>query len=372
MLMASCVPAWADEIVIKAARVYTQDGATLVPGEVRIKDGKIAEVAATITVPAGAKVIDLGNGVLLPGLIDAHSGIAIEGGASESTLEVTPKIRIVNSIDWSSLAFRQARSDGITSTCIVPGTDNVIAGLSCVVKTAGDRPQRIMKADHSLVITLASDPGSGNSSRNRPDSIYTRLPTNRMGVVWILRNEFGRAREPRSADSILQESLAGKRPVVCVSRSESDITAALRLRKEYPMTMTIAGAHEAYKVRKELSAEKTPVYLAPIVGTAGNGPESTETILNLAGVMHDAGVPFALTGGKLLDQARLAVRFGLPKDVALAAITAAPAKLLGLETRIGRIAVGSDADLIVLSGDPFELSTTIRWTMIDGVIRAEE
>ena len=66
--------------------------------------------------------------------------------------------------------------------------------LSCVVKTAGEPSKRVVAPDHSLVITLASDPASGNSARGRPDSIYNRQPTNRMGVVWMLRSELGRAR----------------------------------------------------------------------------------------------------------------------------------------------------------------------------------
>ncbi len=363
----------AEEVVVKAAKVYTATGVPLVPGAVRIKDGKIVEVATAITAPAGAKEIDLGAGILLPGLVDAHSGIGIEGGAAESTIEVTPNFRVLDAVDWSAHAFREARSDGITTVSLVPGTDNVISGLSSVIKTEGDRKKRVVKSDHALVITMASDPAAGNVSRNRPDSIYNRQPTNRMGVVWILRYEFGRAKSSaEGAIPVLKDALDGKRQVVCVSRSDSDLMAALRLRQEYPMPMIIAGGQEAYKIKAELVAAKVPLMLGPISSAAGNGPEGTELILNLAGEMHEAGVQFALTGGKLLDQARLAARFGLPKDAAIAAITNSPAKLLGLSERVGSIASGCDADLVALSGDPFDLNSKIRWTMIDGVIRQEE
>ena len=81
---------------------------------------------------------------------------------------------------------------------------------------------------------------------------------------------------------------------------------------------------------------------------------------------------FALTGGQLLDQARLAVRFGLPADAALASITAVPARILGVENRVGRIAAGHDADFVALSGDPFDLTTAVRWTMCDGVLYSED
>src|SRR2546430_975744 len=155
-ILATALPAAADEIVVKAAKVYTLTGAPLAPGAVRIKDGKIAELASSITLPAGAKEIDLGSGVIIPGLIDAFSSIAIEGGAAESTREVTPNFRVLDAVDWSSREFRQARADGTTTIALIPGSDNVIAGLSCVVKTAGERSQRIVNPDHSLVITLAT------------------------------------------------------------------------------------------------------------------------------------------------------------------------------------------------------------------------
>jgi imidazolonepropionase-like amidohydrolase len=344
----------------------------IAPGMVHVKDGKIIAVGSNITAPAGVKLIDLGSGVLMPGLVDAHTSIGLVGSDSESTVEVSPNFRVLDAIDWSARSFREVRSEGITTVAVLPGTDNVIAGLSSVVKTAGDKSKRIVKADHSLVVTLCSDPCSGNNSRNRPDSIYNRQPTNRMGVVWMLRHEFAKARDANGKGGALGEALAGKRPVICISRADVDIAAAIRLRQEYSMTLTLAGGQEAYKVRSELSAAKIPILLEPLNTSSGNGPEGTETVLNLAGSLHAAGIPMALTGGKLLDQARFAARFGLPKEAALAAITSSPAKLLGLDRRVGSIAAGHDADLVALSGDPFELTTKVRWTMIDGVIRAEE
>jgi imidazolonepropionase-like amidohydrolase len=363
----------AEEIVVKAAKVYTGTGAPLVPGAVWIKDGKVKEVAATIAPPQGVKVVDLGNGVLLPGFVDAHTSIGVEGGAAEATTEITPSFRVLDAVDWSARSFRQARRDGITTVAIAPGSDNVIAGLSCIVKTAGDRTKRVVRADHALVIALASDPFSGNTSRQRPDSIYIRQPTNRMGVVWMLRNELARAKDSTAKDSVpVREALAGKRPVVCVSRVDCDMLAALRLRQEHPVNLTIAGGQEAYKLRAELAAAKIPVLLGPQSTAAGSGPEGSETLLNQAGPLQEAGVAFALTGGELLEQARLAVRFGLSKEAAVSAITSSPAKLLGLQDRLGTVAAGRDADLVALTGDPFDLTSTVRWTMIDGVMHAEE
>jgi len=373
IIAATANSAVAEDVVIKAAKVYTQTGAALVPGAVRIKDGRIAEVAAEVTAPAGVKVIDLGAGVLIPGLIDAHTSLGIDGGTDEQTREVTPTFRVLDGVDWSARAFREARSEGTTTVGLVPGTDNVFAGLSSVVKTAGDRKQRVVKADHALVITAASDPAAGNSARSRPDSIYARQPTNRMGVIWILRSEFGRANASTAVETApIREALAAKRPVICVSRVDNDILAALRLKQDYPMALTIAGGQEAYKVRDALAAAKVPVLLDTQSTAAALGIEGSETIFNTAGLLHESGVSFALTGGQLIDQARFAMRHGLPADVALAAITSQPAKILGVEKRVGTIAAGLDADFVALSGDPFDLTTAVRWTMCNGVMYTED
>jgi imidazolonepropionase-like amidohydrolase len=361
-------PAMADELVIKAARVYTMTGPPLAPGAVRVRDGKIVEVGGDMTAPTGTKVIDLGAGALMPGLVDAHTTVGVEGGEAERTMEVTPNFRVLDGIDWSARGFREARAEGATTLAVVPGTDNVFAGLSCIVKTAGDRGRRVVKAEHALVITAASDPASGNSARNRPDSIYARQPTNRMGVVWILRNEFARAKSSTgSVAAPIREALAGKRPVVCVSRIDYDILSALRLRQDFSLPLTIAGGQEVYKLRDVIADAKVAVLLGKQSTSTGNGAEGSDTIYNTAGLLHESSVSFALTGGQILDQARFAVRFGCPPEAALAAITAVPAKILGVEGRVGTIAAGRDADLVALTGNPLEVNSAVRWTMCEGV-----
>ena len=241
---------------------------------------------------------------------------------------------------------------------LVPGTDNVIDGLSCVVKTAGEPSKRVVAADHSLVIALASDPAAGNSARNRPDSIYNRQPTNRMGVVWMLRSELGRAKnvgrqsDGRSSRGARRQA-TGRLREPRGQRHRSGPAA----QKEFPFKMTIAGGQEAYRMRTELAAAKVPVLLGPLSTTAGNGPENTETILNRGRIARTRpGVPFAIDRrqiarpGAMGRAARIAGRRRSSRDY-----DATPAKLLGLDSRIGTIAVGRDADLVALSGDPFDL-----------------
>lgn len=360
------LPARAEDLLIRAAKVYTMTGPPLAPGAVLVSGGKIARVGPSIEPPSGARVIDLGNGVLLPGLVDAYSHAGIAVSSSEITREITPGYRVLEAIDWRARAFREALADGTTCLGIAPGTDGVIAGLACAVKTAGDRP--IVQKETGMVITMASDPGNGNSARSRPDSIYTRQPTNRMGVVWMLRATFDKAGRDASPDLAgVREALAGKLRTFAVSRTDHDLSALLRIAREFKFTPTVIGGHEAYKVRSELTAARVPVILAPLTTSSSLvGPESSDVIWNQPGLLNKSGVTFALSGGQLLEQARFAVRYGLSRDAALAAITCTPAKLLGLENRVGTVAAGRDADLVALDGDPLELTASIQWVLVDG------
>src|SRR5437879_5204793 len=132
----------ADDVLITAAKVYTMTGPPLAPGAVLVSNGKIVQVGAKLTPPTGAKVIDLGSGVLMPGLIDAYSHTGIAGSPEEMTREVTPDYRVLAAVDWKSRAFREALAEGTTTLGLAPGTDGVFAGLSCAVKTAGT--QRVL------------------------------------------------------------------------------------------------------------------------------------------------------------------------------------------------------------------------------------
>jgi imidazolonepropionase-like amidohydrolase len=361
-------PVDAEELLIRAGKVYTMTGAPLSPGAVRVANGKIVEIGPKLEASSGATVLDLGSGVLMPGLVDAYISAGIAGNATEMTREITPNFRVLTAVDWRSRAFRETLADGTTCLGLAPGTDNVFAGLSCAVKTAG--AQRVIQPETGLLITMASDPATGNSARSRPDSIYVRQPTNRMGVVWMLRSTFDKATHPDAPElAVVQEALAGKRRIYAVSRVDNDLVTLLRIAREFKFTPTVIGGQEAYKVREELAAAKVPVILGPLATSiSGAGPENTEMVWNQPGLLRQAGVTFALSGGHLLEQARFAVRYGLPADAALEAITRTPARLLGVEGRVGTIEAGRDADLVALNGDPLELTTSIQWVLVDGKI----
>ena len=357
----------------KASKVYTMDGDPLSPGHVLVVDGKIKAVGESVDLGgASAETIDLGEGsVLMPGLVDAYSQTPLSStGMDEITSEVTLEFKAIHSIDWEKNTLRRQLHAGTTTVNASPGTQNVIGGLAAIVKTM-DHGETVLVEDGAMVAAMCSDPAARNFSRTRPDTIYVRQPTNRMGVVWILRNTFNKAtRGTGSTDeqayAMLKETINAKRPLMIVSRMSYDIVTVGTLADEFGFEPIIVGGEEAYKVKDELAERKYPLVLKYDNPGTTRGAERSELCWNNPGILAKAGVTFAIAGDNLLEKARFARRFGLDADVAMAAITSTPAEIIGVSDRVGKIAAGYDADLVALSGEPLELTTSIRWVMVNG------
>ena len=361
----------ADSTLIKAKHVVTMAGDTFSPGVVLVTDGKIAAVGTSADT-GDARVVEVDT--IMPGLINPYSQAGISGQETERTREVTPRLESFDIIDWQSRDFTELVASGVTTVSVSPGTDNVISGISCTVKTAGAEKDRMLVDRTGLVIAMCSDPASRNSSRQRPDSIYIRQPTNRMGVVWILRSTFHRALNsatPNENDKLIQQALQGQQPVISVSRTAYDVTTLLRIGKEFGFKPILVGGEECWKIRRTLAEAQTPVILGRIIPGRERGSERTRVSSNNAGILHEAGVPFCFSGSDLLDQARFAVRYGLDRDAALAALTTTPAKILKVENRVGKIAVGHDADLLGLNGDPLEFTSSVNLVMVNGRVELD-
>jgi len=378
--------AGAEDVLIKAATVYTMQGEPLRPGAVLISDGKVARVAGSIRVPTGTQVIDLGEGALMPGMVNGLARLGDKGGISEYTDEITPNFPVLSGVDLTDRSFTEAVRDGTTTVCLHPGNDNIVAGLSAIVKAAGDdQEKRIVQKGSGMLFVIGQEPANRNrSGAGANGTIYTRLPTTRMGVVWVLRETLLKAQTEKPGEWVkLNEALDGKLPLYVESKPYYDLTTVITLSEEFNFTPILFGADESYKVAEQLAAKKWEIILGPLTsgsgaggggggrGGRGGGGSAGELNWNKAGVLHEAGIKFALSGEGMLEQVRFAVRCGLPAEAALPAVTRAPAEILGIEDRVGTIASGRDADLVALSGDPLSLTTKIRWVMVDGVIQYE-
>jgi imidazolonepropionase-like amidohydrolase len=358
-----------------------------------VSSGKVIALGGSnLEIPEGAKVVDCAGKTITPGLIDA----SFQSGASTSDLneqseEITPHLRILDNIDPNNKAFRRARQDGVTAVHVMPGTLNVIGGLGCVLKTSGDDPNSmVIKQDASMRIVLGTGPSLGNRAirGGRVNSIYYRRPTTRMGVIWAVRRAFYDAQEamqktlgdpnappPSPGIEVLKQVLQGKLTAITTARSEQDLRTALRIAKEFGYETLIDEAQDAYMVADELSDSKATVMLGAPSAESISGNASSDGAAPRSGtvaVLAAKGIKFVITTGTnrsalpLIREAMFANRNGLGPQQALDAITIEPAKLLGLDDRIGSLAPGKDADFVIWSQDPLDPAAVAESVHING------
>lgn len=381
--------------IIQAERIYTGTGRNLEKGLVTVSAGKIAAVTPGAGEEDERPRDRLRAYAVTAGLVDA--GVRVTNWFSvEQSNEVTPHLRVADALDPFALDWERQLRGGVTTVLASPVDRNVIGGLSVVLKTAGPESiaARTLKADAVLRGSMGSEPSAGNHPAfGRPTDFYSRRPTTRMGVEWEWRNAFFRTalgqNEGEPGRATLVAALQGKIPVFVQAWTTQDIRTAVFLREEAqtreefaavgmnaPRFVIDAGA-EAWKEPQLLARSQTPVVLPPFPA-GGRTRENALMAWNVAKVLKDAGVPFALSSHgsgdveqRLAIQAGYAMAGGITFEDALAAVTSTPAKLLGVDARVGTLEVGKDADLVLWSGEPFQPGARVVATIVDGVLRYE-
>ncbi|MCC6670017.1 MAG: amidohydrolase family protein [Planctomycetes bacterium] len=381
-------------VVLKGARIHPVASAPIDGGVLILAGGKVQALGgADLPVPEGAKVIDCTGKVITPGLVDAGANVAIQPrDRNEQGDEVTPQARIVDAMDPLARSLERVLRQGVTTVQVNPGTRNVIGGTGAVLRThAASAAEMVLKDKSQLRIVLGAEPSQGNMAirGGNPDSIYYRRPTTRMGVVWTIRKAFYDAqayREKRTIPAngapmpeldagmeVLLEALDRKLTVRSTARAEQDIRTALRLAEEFGYETVLDESAEVWRVIDLVAGAKAKVlFNLPSAARARDGAaaDGAEVRLNTLELLAKAKVPFAIQGSgaglPLIQEAAFAVRQGLDAETALAAITKVPAEVLGVADRVGTLAPGRDADVVVWSGDPFDPATRIESVFVQG------
>jgi imidazolonepropionase-like amidohydrolase len=355
-------------LVIKAGKIWTAAGDTVTDGTVVVERDKIHAVGTGISTPEGAKVLDLGGKHVMPGLVDAHChlGLSLDilGEIEETVAAVTPEMCVLDAFDPLARDVTRAVQSGVTTVVLAPGYGAPIAGQMAAVKLAGRKDGAcIVNPDVGIKFSL------GNEAL-MPD----RRPTSRAGLMALFREELDKAKTcgPESMDArmeILSRVVNGQLPVHLYCSSVDEILAALELIDAYKLNATLVGAREADELAKVVAERSIPVAYMPTLLL------SRDRDLKRVGALATAGVKVALTSmapktdvSDLRTSAVLAVKYGMARETALRAITLHAAQMLGIAQRVGSIEPGKDADLVVLSGDPLELTSRVEMVFINGNI----
>lgn len=325
-----------------------------------------------------------------PAAIDLASGLTGSRLRTEASSESVPHTRVIDALDLRSPDFRRLVAGGVTTVFVSSDNSAVIGPRGAIVRTGGPIRERIIRDEDAICAAIGSDPiriGLRNSGPSRNFiSTRTRRPTTRMGVAWVFRKVMydaidyregrpvtGADAPPEAALPVLVQLLAGEIPLRIHARQQNDILAAIRLAGEFGLSFTLVEGTDAWKCAEELRATNTPVIFGPIfldpTGPRTFTSEVQDARLSTLATLLDAGITTALTAQDLREEDGLArqmmyaVRAGASPAQALAAATFTPAKLLGIDDKVGTIDVGKDADIVLWSGEPTD-ATAKPWIVL--------
>lgn len=373
-----------DDWTVHAKKVYTSTGAVHENAIVVVTDGKIAAITPGVEAPRDALTAEC----VTAGMIDASARLNVGLRSVEQSREVTPTIEVKYGIDPFDTRWSRLAKSGVTTTFNAPLNQNCIGGIGAVVKTAGGAMlhERMLEGSPMMCGAIGSQPSQRNSAAfGRPNNFYNRRPTTRMGVEWEWRKSFFDAgqSEPdtKNAEHVfLKDVLAGKVGTFVQAWTTQDIRTAVYLKEEMmkegfgTMRLVIDCGAEAWKEPDMLIRTETSVILPPMP-SQGRTSDAALMPLDTAKKLLDAGIPFALSAhdgsdaaGRLDVQAGFAMRGGLTREAALAAVTLTPAQILGIAERVGSIEVGKDADLVLWNGEPFEVTSRPVGVLVDGQV----
>ncbi|MGV9772413.1 amidohydrolase [Streptosporangium sp. NPDC003464] len=380
------------DIAIISGFVVPVEGDPIDGGTVLIQDGKIVAVGpdAEVSVPAGVTTVDAGGSWVLPGFVEAHGHLGVheeaEGWAGQDTNEMTDpngaRLRALDAINPADLGFADALSGGVTTAVIKPGSGNPIGGQTVAVKCWG------RTVDDMLVREPVSVKSALGENPKRVYGDQKKLPSTRQGVAAVIRDAFTRAQDYRAKREhaeaegkpfdrdgtleILVRVLDGELPWCQHTHRADDIATALRLADEFGYRVVINHGTEGYLLADTLAEKNIPVIVGPLF-TSRSKVELRQRSLRNPGILARAGVELAITTDHpvvpihfLVHQATLAVKEGLDPVDALRSITLNPARIMGLDDRVGALRPGLDGDVVIWSGDPLDVMSRALRVFIQG------
>jgi imidazolonepropionase-like amidohydrolase len=381
-------------VAITGGRVVPVTADPVENGTVLIEDGKVTAVGAGLAVPDGAQVIDAAGQWVLPGFIEVHGHVGVheeaQGWAGSDTNEmtepVTAQVRALDAINPADLGFRDAITGGVLAVNVNPGSGNPIGGQTVALRCWGRTVDEMLLREPS---------GLKSALGENPKRVYGeqgKMPSTRLGTAAVIRGAFvAAANYLAKLDAEAAKPEADRKPVDRDLKLEAlgrvlrreipwrqhchradDIATAMRIAEEFGYDLVIDHGTEAHLVADLLAERNIPVIIGPLF-TSRSKIELLNRSLANPGRLAKAGVTIAITTDHpvvpihfLVHQATLAVKEGLDRDTALAALTINPARIAGVDGRLGSIEPGKDADLVLWSGDPLDVFSRAQRALIGG------
>ena len=373
-------------IAITNARILTAAGPAIAKGTIVIRGGTIVAVGANVSVPSGATVVDAAGRIVTPGFIESNTNLGIveiplsaEGTADQNSTDpgVGAAFDVTDAFNPRSSAIPVARVDGITRALVVPGgTGHLLQGQAAVFDLGGEFVPASVTKPRAVMMAALGEAGAGVAGGSRATAmlrlrelLQDAIDFTRNRTAWTTgqRREYVRSRLDLEA---LRPVVTGAMPLAIQANRASDLLAAMRLAEEFKLKLVLVGAAEGWMVADELAKRQVPVVIKPLTNIPSF--DALGATLENAARLHKAGVTLVLStfdthrAGTLRQEVGNAVSYGLDPDAALRSVTITPAQVWGIADRTGSLEVGKDADLVIWSGDPFELTTAAEHVFIKG------
>jgi imidazolonepropionase-like amidohydrolase len=371
-------PLAADAWQIRAKTVYLGDGNRIEDGVVVIENGKIRSVGRGVEIDPNAPLLEH-DGVLTAGMVVSHSYFGVGGRNNDATRSMLPEARLADAWIPGELEFAKALADGITSIVLAPTGQNLAGGQTCVVKTDG----KMLKREAHLALSFSKDalnqggqtsffffnaegePGlaavdDGLEETGGPEN-GGRVPTSYPGALAMLRAALA------APEGAFAAAKSGGLPVLIEAWDRNEVARAASFAQKQGLKGALRGAPLAGDLVELVRASGLGVILGPF------GPGQSMRSLASAAALAEAGVPLgiSLAGdpigvGSARFTAAMAVAQGLDRVAAWKALTSDAARLANVAERVGKLERGLDADLVLWSGDPIDLTTRVEAVFIDG------
>ncbi len=381
-------------VAIRGGTVLTVTRGTIQNGVVVLRDGKIAAVGGSNTaIPEGADVVDASGRFVTPGIIDAHSHIAADS-INEGGTTVSSMTGIEDVLDPTDINIYRDLAGGLTAANILHGSANPIGGKNQVIKLRWGKPAKGLifeGAMPGIKFALGENP---KDMRQFGQSGPRRYPITRPGVEFVIRDAFSRAkayqrewqeydRRKKAGDNVaaprrdlqlepLVEILEGKRLVHAHSYRADEILMLLRVADEMGFKVaTLQHVLEGYKVANEIAAHGAGA--STFSDWWAYKVEAEDAIPYNVAIMHKRGVLVTVNSDSAEHSRRLNTEAaksmhwgGLTEDEALALVTINPAKQLRVDSRVGSLEVGKDADVVIWNKHPLSTYAIVDRVYIDG------
>lgn len=372
-------------LLISNGLLHTMESDTPIRADILADKGKIIKIKEKIVPSAGAEVFDAENLNIYPGFIDAHSHIGIaedkissqNDTSNENTNPTTPFIRGIDSINPMDSAFHNAVAAGITGVMAGPGSSNAVGGQFAFIKTHG------RCVDDMVVLAPAAIKIAFGENPMNCYGLNGNMPSSRMGIASLIREELFRARlyfsqnQSGNEDFTLEcykELFEKKIPLKAHAHRTDDILTAIRIAKEFDLELTLDHCTEGHLIAEEIAKSGFPAIVGPSLASRSKD-EVSQSDFKTAGILHNAGVKVAITTDHPVSRiqylplcAGIAAKEGLGETAALRAITIDAARICKVDHRLGSLKEGKDADIVIFEGNPLEIKSCVKATVINGEI----